>query len=75
MFFRKEHFEDAFDTLKKEDSGGGEKYIPVDSLRRLLTSLGETMTEEEVDELIGDMDNDKDGKIGHEEFMEVLTTN
>ena len=75
MFYRKEHFEDAFDTLKKEDSGGGETYIPVDSLRRLLTSLGETMTEEEVEELIGDMDNDQDGKIGHEEFMEVLTTN
>ena len=39
----------------------------------MLTSLGETMTDEEVEELITDMDNDNDGKIGHEEFMEVLT--
>ena len=30
------------------------------------------MTDEEVEELIEDMDNDKDGKIGHQEFMEVL---
>ena len=71
--FRKEHFEIAYDTLKREDSDGGEAYIPVNSLRKLLTSLGETMTDEEVEELITDMDNDNDGKIGHEEFMEVLT--
>lgn len=71
--FRKEHFEIAYDTLKREDRDGGEAYIPVDSLRKLLTSLGETMTDEEVEELITDMDNDNDGKIGHEEFMEVLT--
>ena len=71
--FRKEHFEIAYDTLKREDSDGGEAYIPVDSLRKLLTSLGEIMTDEEVEELITDMDNDNDGKIGHEEFIEVLT--
>ena len=32
------------------------------------------MTDEEADELIEDMDNDKDGKIGKQEFMEVLMT-
>ena len=32
------------------------------------------MTDEEVEELIEDMDNDKDGKIGRQEFMEVLMT-
>ena len=37
------------------------------------TGNGEAMTDEEVEELITDMDNDNDGKIGHEEFMEVLT--
>ena len=72
FYCRKEHFEIAFDTLKKEDSEAGDTYIPVESLRKLLTSLGETMTDEEVEELIEDMDNDKDGKIGHQEFMEIL---
>ena len=32
------------------------------------------MTEEEAEELIADMDHDNDGKIGYEEFMEVLST-
>ena len=72
LCYRKKQFEAAFETLKQEDSDGGQCYIPVHALRKLLTSKGEIMEEDEVKELISDMDADNDGKIEHEEFMQAL---
>ena len=65
----------TFEALKHEDSSGGQSYIPVHALRKTLTTLGEIMEEDEVEELISEMDVDKDGKIGHSEFMQILMPN
>ena len=73
--YRKEQFEAAFDTLKQEDPSGGPSYIPVHTLRKILTSLGETMEVDEVQDLINEMDMYNDGKIGQEEFMQILLSN
>ena len=47
-------------------------FIQVNFLRKILTKFGEIMTVHEVDALIEDMDTDKDGRIGHDEFMNTL---
>ena len=67
--FRKKHFEVAFETLKTKGSDGMSDFIPVHFLRKVLTNFGEVMTVDEVDELIDDMDTDKDGRISYEEFV------
>merc|ERR1712018_523183 len=45
----KEHIEEAFEILEAKDDNGGKGYILLTTLRRVLTSLGEKMSEEEVD--------------------------
>lgn len=39
-----------------------------------MTTLGEKLTEEEVDEMIREADVDGDGQINYEEFVKVRTT-
>ena len=69
---RKKHFEVAFETLKTKGSDGASDFVPVDFLRKVLTNFGEVMTVDEVDELIDDMDTDKDGRISYEEFVNTF---
>ena len=53
----------------KEFDVKGTGCIPVEDLRYILTSMGEALTEDEVDELIRQADQNKDGKIKYEEFV------
>jgi calmodulin len=39
-----------------------------------MTTLGEKLNEEEVDEMIREADVDGDGQINYEEFVKVRTT-
>jgi len=50
---------DAFKVFDKEDNG----FISAAELRHTLTSLGEKLTDEEVDELLNQSDLEGDGQI------------
>ena len=64
---------EAFDILEsKNENGGGNGFIEVRTLRRVLTSLGEKMTEEEVESFITDMNVQEDGKISKEIFLQAF---
>ena len=64
---------EAFDILEsKNENGGGNGFIQVRTLRRVLTSLGEKMTEEEVESFIKDMEVQDDGKITKETFLQAF---
>ena len=52
---------DAFKVFDKDGNG----LITAESLFNVLNSVGETVTEEEVRELIVTVDSDKDGKINY----------
>ena len=52
----------AFRIFDKDDDG----YITVDELRHIMQSLGEKMTEKELDEMVGEADHDRDGLINYE---------
>ena len=70
---RKEHIEEAFDILEaKNDEGEGKGYILMNTLRRVLTTLGEKMSEEEVDSFIEDMELQEGGQITREQFLQAF---
>jgi len=59
---------DAFSIFDKDDDG----YIPVNEMRDILQSLGDKMTDQELDEMMAAADSDHDGFINYEDFVTVL---
>lgn len=52
----------------------GNGRISATELKKVLSSLGENLTEEEVDEMVRDADSDGDGLITQEEFDNMMMT-
>lgn len=52
----------------------GNGHISATELRHVMTSLGEKMTEEEVDEMIREADVDGDGQINYQEFIKMMVS-
>ncbi|XP_075853662.1 uncharacterized protein LOC142864347 [Microcebus murinus] len=50
----------------------GDGYISRDELRQAMVKLGVQLTDEELDDLLGEADTDHDGKVDFEEFSRVL---
>jgi len=50
----------------------GDGYISAPELRHVMTTLGEKLTDEEVDEMIREADIDGDGKVNYEEFVKMM---
>eukprot|EP01006_Ploeotia_vitrea_P021452 TRINITY_DN53830_c0_g1_i1.p2 TRINITY_DN53830_c0_g1~~TRINITY_DN53830_c0_g1_i1.p2 ORF type:complete len:117 (+),score=9.05 TRINITY_DN53830_c0_g1_i1:189-539(+) len=46
--------------------------ISLKNLKRVARELGETMTEEELQEMIDEADRDGDGEISEEEFIRIM---
>ncbi|CAG8456231.1 5568_t:CDS:2 [Dentiscutata erythropus] len=63
-----EEFVEGFQVLDKDRSG----YISAGELRYVLTSLGEKLSEGEVDELMKTVEVDKNGNIKYEEFIKQI---
>jgi len=57
-----EEIREAFRVFDKDGNG----FISADELRHVMTSLGEKLTDEEVDEMIREADIDGDGQINYE---------
>ena len=53
---------EAFKVFDKEGKGS----IPREEFRHIMTTLGERLTDEEVDEMLDDADADGDGEIQYE---------
>jgi calmodulin len=59
---------EAFRIFDKEGRG----YIGAEDIRHLLLMLGESMTEEEVEEIITQADMDGDGKVSYQDFAKLM---
>ncbi len=60
----------AFKVFDKEGNG----LISVTELRHIMTTLGDQLTEEEIDDMLKEADNDGDGYINYEEFIKNMLT-
>ncbi|XP_006820195.1 neo-calmodulin-like [Saccoglossus kowalevskii] len=59
----------SFRVFRKLES----KYIKTSEIKHVLTTVGETLSHEEIDELIKDLDKDNEGVIKYEDFVSALT--
>ena len=53
-----------------DDDGSGK--ISFKNLKRVARELGETMTDEELQEMIEEADRDGDGEIGEDDFIRIM---
>ena len=60
----------AFKVFDKEGNG----LISVTELRHIMMTLGDQLTEEEIDDMLKEADNDGDGYINYEEFIKNMLT-
>ncbi|CAH1136121.1 unnamed protein product [Ceutorhynchus assimilis] len=65
-----EELKEAFKVFDKNNDG----LISSLELRHVMTSLGERLSEEEVDDMIKEADLDGDGQVNYEEFVGILTS-
>jgi len=63
-----EELKDAFQVFDKQGTG----LISVQDLKLSLTSLGERLTDEELDELIREVDQNGEGMVNYEDVVRVL---
>lgn len=61
---------EAFKIFDKEGNG----YISAAELRHVLTSLGERLTDDEIDEVMREADLDGDGQVDYEAFVHLITS-
>ena len=79
---------DEFLSMMKEMSGDSEKellqafqvfdknkdgFISVDELRQVMATLGETQSQEEIEEMIKEADQDGDGQVDYNEFVKMMS--
>merc|ERR1711982_194443 len=64
--------EEFLETFKVFDIYGN-GFISADVLYQVLKILCERMTEEEIEKMLQEVDNDNDGLINYEEFVKVMT--
>jgi len=60
---------EAFFVFDKDGDG----YISSSELRQVMLTLGEQLTDAEVDEMIREADTDGDGRVCYEEFVRMMT--
>lgn len=59
---------DAFNIFDADRSGK----IDRDEVRMLMKKLAQTLTEDEIDEIMAEVDTDGDGEISFDEFREMM---
>lgn len=64
----KEDVKEAFRVFDKDGNG----YINASELQYVMTTLGEKLTNEEVEDMLKEADIDEDGAINYEEFVKIL---
>ncbi|XP_057483720.1 calmodulin-2/4-like [Actinidia eriantha] len=63
-----EELKEAFRVFDKDLNG----FISAADLSRVMTNLGEKLTDEDIDKMIREADVDGDGQINYEEFVKVM---
>ena len=69
-----EELREAFIMIAKTkgEDDDGKLFISPADLKKMMSDLGMSLTDEDVDEMIAVADLDRDGKINYEEFLDLL---
>nr|XP_022332322.1 calmodulin-beta-like [Crassostrea virginica] len=65
-----EQYLEAFRVFDQDGNG----FISAQELQTVMCSLGETLSEEEVKDMIREADLDKDGQVNYTEFVKVMVS-
>ncbi|XP_075537461.1 neo-calmodulin-like isoform X2 [Dermacentor variabilis] len=65
-----EEIREAFKVFDRNGDG----YVSAAELRHVMTTMGEKLSHEEVDEMIREADQDGDGRINYDEFVSMVTS-
>jgi len=60
---------EAFKVFDRDGDG----YISAEELGQVMSTLGESLTQEEIDEMIREADSDGDGRVCYEEFAIMMS--
>ena len=63
--------EELIEAFKMFDRDGTGEISAAD-VKQVMATLGEDISQEEVDEMVKEVDGDKDGKINYDEFVQML---
>lgn len=63
-----EEIREAFKVFDRDNNG----YISVTELRHVMNAIGEHLTDEEVDEMMREADQNGDGRIDYNEFVMLM---
>ncbi|KAK9247527.1 hypothetical protein V1506DRAFT_532199 [Lipomyces tetrasporus] len=63
-----EEIKEAFRVFDRDNNG----YISSTELRHVMTSIGERLSDEEVDLMIKEADTNNDGRIDYNEFVQLM---
>ncbi|KAK3872034.1 hypothetical protein Pcinc_022861, partial [Petrolisthes cinctipes] len=63
-----DELKEAFKVFDKKNSG----YLSSTELRHVMTSMGEKMTEQEVEDMIKEAAPNADGRVNYEEFVNII---
>ena len=66
---RKSKHMDAFRVFDQNGDG----FISKTELRRVMSKIGQKVTDEEIDDMIKSVDMNDDGKVNYEEFTQLMT--
>ena len=63
---------DGFVQISQVFDTSGDGKISSSELKQVMANLGETLTDEEIDEMIREADADGDGEVDYEEFVKMM---
>ena len=66
---QKKEYTQAFEVFDKNKDG----MISRQELKTIMRSLGQNPTEDDIEEMLLNVDRDKDGQISYEEFMKIIS--